>query len=194
MNLLKKIMLAASMMLALNVANAASAPAPAPAYTFDLSGLSLFVVDANTDVTVTYLSKDASYTHDLSLSSLGTTIIDTGTDSTSTTVNLGSFAVGTEMIFKLFVNNTQLSFFSGAASNNIDGVVHTGMDQTTVADRVVMGFEDLLLENTDNDYNDLVFSVSNVNAVSAVPEPATLALMLGGLGLVGFMASRRKTA
>ena len=31
-------------------------------------------------------------------------------------------------------------------------------------------------------------------AVSAVPEPATLALMLGGLGLVGFMASRRKQA
>lgn len=30
--------------------------------------------------------------------------------------------------------------------------------------------------------------------VSAVPEPATLVLMLGGLGLVGFMARRRKQA
>ncbi|MBN2864568.1 MAG: CCXG family PEP-CTERM protein [Thiotrichales bacterium] len=40
-------------------------------------------------------------------------------------------------------------------------------------------------------------SVSNLNAlsaqaVSAVPEPSTYALMLGGLGLVGFMAARRK--
>lgn len=31
-----------------------------------------------------------------------------------------------------------------------------------------------------------------VSAVSAVPEPSTYALMLGGLGLVGFMAARRR--
>ncbi|HHS99716.1 MAG TPA: PEP-CTERM sorting domain-containing protein, partial [Thiomicrospira sp.] len=29
-------------------------------------------------------------------------------------------------------------------------------------------------------------------SVSAVPEPSTYALMLGGLGLVGFMAARRR--
>ncbi len=38
------------------------------------------------------------------------------------------------------------------------------------------------------------YSISEiqVSAVSAVPEPATYALMLGGLGLVGFMAMRRR--
>jgi len=33
-----------------------------------------------------------------------------------------------------------------------------------------------------------------LNTVTAVPEPSSIALMLGGLGLVGFMAARRKKA
>ncbi len=37
------------------------------------------------------------------------------------------------------------------------------------------------------------FEASNMS-VTAVPEPETYALMLGGLGLVGFMARRRKAA
>ncbi len=42
----------------------------------------------------------------------------------------------------------------------------------------------------DHDFNDLVVGVS----VSPIPEPETYALMLAGLGVVGFMARRRKQA
>lgn len=33
---------------------------------------------------------------------------------------------------------------------------------------------------------------TSVSSVSAVPEPSTYAMMLGGLGMIGFMASRRR--
>jgi len=165
----------------------------AKAYTYDLSGLSLFVVNPEEQVTVSFLSRDASYTHLLGSNLTTGTLIDSG-NPISSALDLGLFSSGTEIIFDLYVNNTQQTFFSGDASRNVDGVVHAGIDTTFFGNNTVaIGFEDLLLKNTDNDYNDVVFKVSNVS-VSAVPEPSTYALMLAGLGLVGFMARRRKQA
>lgn len=42
------------------------------------------------------------------------------------------------------------------------------------------------------DYSNATFFYKDATLVSAVPEPATYAMMLGGLGLFGFMASRKK--
>lgn len=41
-------------------------------------------------------------------------------------------------------------------------------------------------------FNDEGYRAFLLNPISAVPEPSTVTLMLGGLGLVGLLASRRK--
>ena len=51
---------------------------------------------------------------------------------------------------------------------------------------LILGFNDGL--RVDADYDDMVIGIR----VVAVPEPETYALMLAGLGAVGFIARRRQ--
>lgn len=52
--------------------------------------------------------------------------------------------------------------------------------------QIVLGFNDGL--TVDADYDDMVVGLN----VAAVPEPETYALILAGLGAIGFIARRRK--
>ncbi len=57
--------------------------------------------------------------------------------------------------------------------------------------QTVFGFEDVRLANSDQDFNDLVFSTS-LQTVDIVPEPSSFVLMMVGMmGLTGLAVRRR---
>jgi hypothetical protein len=109
--------------------------------------------------------------------------------------SLGSFQAGTELVFKIFVSDIGHTFFNGIAANNPDNVLHAGYS-ARFGKPVKVGFEDLY-GGGDRDFNDLVFSLSNVVIgaipVTAVPEPETYAMLLAGLFAIGAL-KRRKAA
>jgi len=90
-------------------------------------------------------------------------------------------------------------YFSGPASNNAeargwdDGALHAKLFDLGDG-RMLVGFEDTWLGNgsrSDRDYNDMVFLFEGVSSSQPVPEPASLALLLGGLGALGFSRRRK---
>lgn len=158
------------------------------------------IVTGTDDVIATYLGNSAGYSNDLLLSM---TVSGPGLDGlpandvflfnnhatpVGTTFNLGSFAVGTELIFRLYVNNTGESFFSGDATRNPDGLAHARVQANFGPNTTLVSFEDLFgTPEGVNGFNDLSFSFTNT---SNVPEPLTLALM--GAGLAGVLVRRQR--
>jgi hypothetical protein len=113
------------------------------------------------------------------------------------TVSLGSFAAGTELVFGIYVQNTQDRFYMGDASRNADGLFHGAIDDGLppqfpgyggdTPGMVRVGFEDLFgIPGNDLDYDDLGFAFSNVR--QQVPEPISASLL--AIGLAGFGVRR----
>jgi hypothetical protein len=153
------------------------------------------VASSENDVIVTFGGAVAAYENDLFL------VTDDGIDdndvfifnnraAVGTEVNLGPVAAGSELLFRLFVNDTGDNFFTGNAWRNADLFAHAAMQ--VAGSITTIGFEDLT-GGGDNDFDDLVFTVEQADAVTPIPAAGVL-LVTGFAGLAGLARRKRRTA
>jgi hypothetical protein len=151
----------------------------------------LFVATTG-DVILTFLFKEAGFSNDLFLEGSNSLILNNQTAVPNTQFNLGSFAANTLLTFKMTVTNTGFSFFTGEASLNPDGFNHALFNKEA-GEPLIVGFEDIL-GGGDKDYNDLVFSLTNVYSATGptpVPEPESFAMLAAGLLLIRLAKNRK---
>jgi hypothetical protein len=151
------------------------------------------IVAADGPVIATYRGNSAAFSNDLYLAEpVGAypgLIFNNHASPIGSMVNLGDFTAGTELVFRLHVNDTGYDYYTGLAARNPDGLPHARVDADYSDTETLVDFEDLFgLPEFPGGYNDLSFSFTNV----MIPEPCSLVLMLCGIsGLVGFGSRRR---
>jgi len=114
-------------------------------------------------IEVQCLGKDASYRHTLYAVINGEETVLFDSDQVGRTVILGPYPIGTLVNFKLYVHNTDKSYYSGSSDNNPDNVVHVKLDPNA-QDDWTFGFEDLY-GGGDKDYNDCIFRVVGLKGI-----------------------------
>src|SRR5271170_837595 len=216
---MKKLFLAAAAVVALGAAGQAqatcvsttpiTAPDPGAGTTCSITA------DAPT-VDVVFAFKSAA---DIDLLLNGSTLLISNQDALGTEATLTGLTVGQVLDFVFTNQTTGDSFKAGVAAS--DGDQHIAVQSTyadfqtdpprayltqaelgaafgvmtgiaPIGDWTFAGMEDLLAsQNSDFDYNDLVFGFLGI-APDPVPEPMTLSLL--GVGLLGLAAIRRRRA
>lgn len=148
------------------------------------------IVASTDDVIARFVDSTALLSSNLFLDGRSGIIFNNQNTPVGTTVNLGSFAVGTELVFRIETSDGNI-FRTGPAERNPDGLFHAAV--STTDGETFVGFEDQL-NGGDRDYDDLIFAFTNVAATpAAVPEPAAWGMMLGGFGVIGTgLRSRRR--
>jgi hypothetical protein len=91
---------------------------------------------------------------------------------------LGTFPAGVELIFGVFVRETQKSFVMGPGSGNPDGLPHAEVT-CFGGGRTNVGFEDQM-GGGDRDYNDLLCAIRQANNCAYSVSPRSQSFDSGG--------------
>jgi hypothetical protein len=154
------------------------------------AGIGDALVAAGGNIVIRFEGSDASFDSLISVNG-SPQVFPNHSTAVGATLDLGFFAAGTSLDIVLHVLTTGHDFHTGAGAANPDGLPHANVIYNFgEPGRTFVGFEDIL-GGGDLDYNDHMFSFTNI--APAIPEPETYALMLAGLGVMGFIARRRKS-
>lgn len=166
--------------------------------------INLYTFTATSDGTIGgyFYNETAGYTNTLSLLVNGVVtpetaagVLNNHASSMGDFVNLGTVHADDVLTFRLNVVTTGDSLFSDK-SLNADGINHvystafSGDAVHGIPAGTYVGFEDLR-GGGDFDYDDETFVFTNV---AAIPEPETYAMLLAGLGIIGWMVRRHGIA
>jgi PEP-CTERM motif len=166
---------------------------PWPDFIAPIGTEGLSVIAPGGDLFATYVGSDAGYTNELFVNGVAASILSNKTTQPGTEVWLGSFAAGTEVVFRMNVidhDGLVYDYFTGEASRNADGLAHARVHTGWKDGATLVSFEDMQ-GNPEGDagFNDLSFSLSSAG-INPIPEPGTLPLMALGLG--GLLMAHRK--
>jgi hypothetical protein len=142
------------------------------------SGVGGRVFATGGDVEVEILPADAGFTIELLLISPGPQRSLATNRDTGSIVKLGSVPAGVELIFGIFVRDTQKTYVMGSGSGNPDGLPHAEV-ACFAGSRSNIGFEDQL-GGGDNDYNDLLCTVRQPSSCTYTLSPPSQSFGFGG--------------
>lgn len=138
------------------------------------SGIEI-IVGSTDPVVATYRGNSAQFSNDLylMLDNSGNPGNDGNTENdkflfnnhasqVGSTIDLGSFPIGTKLVFRLHVNDSGQDYFTGPGKHNPDSHAHARVQAYWTPQETLVSFEDLY--DGPFDFNDLSYSFSNVRA------------------------------